>query len=396
MILTAKQEQGLKIAVERYKNHEPYTVIAGYAGVGKSTLIRFIIAALNLNPDQVVYIAYTGKAAQVLRSKGCPNAMTAHRLLYKSHPRDDGTFIHIPVDSLAPYKLVVVDEISMLPKKMWEQLLYYKVHVIALGDPGQLPPVAAEDNNALATPHVFLDEVMRQAAESEIIRLTMDIRSGEPLKPQLGQEVRVVGREELLKQGFLFWADQIIVGKNETRRIINTQMRKGIWKDKYDDEPIVGDRIICLRNDWEKINATNDALVNGLTGTLSNIRYATSAAEVNPWMEKTPIIDFQPDFEGAAEFSGIEADYKIFKEGTATITRGFNSNWKKIPKNYHPHEFDYGYAITCHKSQGSEFDKVIVLEEFLKSESREDHIKWLYTAATRASKKLIIVKNFHI
>ena len=63
MILTNKQEQGLKIAIERYNNHEPYTVIGGYAGVGKSTLIRFIIAALDIDPHFVTYIAYTGKAS---------------------------------------------------------------------------------------------------------------------------------------------------------------------------------------------------------------------------------------------------------------------------------------------------------------------------------------------
>ena len=396
MILTAKQEEGLKIAVERYNNHEPYTVIAGYAGVGKSTLIRFIIAALNLDPHFVTYIAYTGKAAQVLRNKGCPNAMTAHRLLYKSHPRDDGTFIHIPVESLAPYKLIVVDEVSMLPKKMWEQLLYYHVHVIALGDPGQLPPVAAENNEALDHPHIFLDEVMRQAAESEIIQLTMDIRDGKPLKYQLGNEVRIVDRTELLKPGFLFWGDQIICGKNDTRRYLNQQMREGIWKDQYSVEPIVGDKLICLKNDWDSYSASGDAMVNGLTGHLKYIRYAEDPAEINPFMEKTPIIDFQPDFDGAAPFLGVETDYKIFVEGTTTVTRGYNSNWKKIPKQYHPHEFDYGYAITCHKSQGSEFNKVIVLEEFLKSETREGHIRWLYTAATRAAQKLIIVKNFHL
>ncbi len=396
MILTAKQEQGLRIAVERYRNHEPYTVIAGYAGVGKSTLIRFIIAALDINPDQIAYIAYTGKAAQVLRNKGCANAMTAHRLLYKSHPREDGTFIHIPKDTLAPYKLIVVDEISMLPKKMWELLLYYGVHVIALGDPGQLPPVAAENNGALEHPHVFLDEVMRQAAESEIIQLTMDIRAGNPINFKAGSEVRVVDRNELLKPGFLFWADQIICGKNDTRRYINHHMRQSMWKDKYSDEPIVGDRLICLRNDWEMSNMTGDALVNGLTGTLENIEYAEKGIKVNPWMERTPIIDFMPDYDDASMFYGIEADYKLLKYGEPTITRGYNSNWKKIPKQFHPHEFDYGYAITCHKSQGSEFDKVIVLEEFLKSESREDHVRWLYTATTRASQKLIIVKNFHI
>ena len=173
-------------------------------------------------------------------------------------------------------------------------------------------------------------------------------------------------------------------------------MRQALWKDQYSDEPIIGDRLICLRNDWEMSNMTGDALVNGLTGTLENIEYATTGIKVNPWMEKTPIIDFMPDYDDASMFYGIEADYKLLRHGEPTITRGYNSNWKKIPKQFHPHEFDYGYAITCHKSQGSEFDKVIVLEEFLKSESREDHARWLYTAATRASQKLIIVKNFHI
>ena len=395
MILTAKQEQGLKIAIERYKNHEPYTVIAGFAGVGKSTLIRFIIAALDIDPALVAYIAYTGKAAQVLRSKGCQNAMTAHKLLYKSHPRNDGTFIHIPVETLAPYRLIVVDEISMLPKKMWDQLLFYGVHVIALGDPGQLPPVAAETNEALAHPHIFLDEVMRQAAESEIIQLTMDIRAGNPLKYKMGQEVRIVDRNEILKQGFFFWADQVICGKNDTRRMINDKMRRTIWLDQYSQEPIVGDKLICLRNDWEITNMNGDALVNGLTGEMINIEYGEGPKE-NPWMKKTPIIDFMPDYDDADAFLGIEIDYKLITEGETTVTRGYNSNWKKIPKIFHPHEFDYGYAITCHKSQGSEFDRVIVLEEFLKGESRTDHARWLYTAATRAAQKLIIVKNFHI
>lgn len=322
--------------------------------------------------------------------------MTAHRLLYKSLPRDDGTFIHIPVQSLSPYKLIVVDEVSMLPKDMWNQLLGYRVHVIALGDPGQLPPVAAENNGALECPHIFLDEVMRQAAESEIIRLTMDIREAKQLPIFYGNEVRVVDRDEYLHKGFLDWADQIIVGKNATRSAINSSMRESILKERYQKEPVIGDKIICLHNNWELINSSGDALVNGMIGELTDIEYVTSGKRLNPFMEKTPIIAFTPDYEGAGTFYNIEADYKIFKEGLTTITRGYNSNWKKIPKAYHPQEFDYGYAITCHKSQGSEFDKVIVLEEYLKSESREDHIRWLYTAATRAAKKLILVRNFRL
>lgn len=386
MILTRKQEEGLKLALARYKAREPYTCIAGYAGTGKSTLVQFIISALGLYEHQVAYVAYTGKAAQVLRTKGCHNAMTAHRLLYQSFPKKDGTFVHIPYSSIGPYRLIVVDEVSMLPKPMWDLLLSHKIHVLALGDPGQLPPVAAEQHGILDHPHIFLDEIMRQAEESEIIRLTMDIRAGKPLEKMMGNEVRIVDRDELLQTGFLAWADQILVGKNETRNQINGLMRN-ILMNTDDPNPIKGDRIICLKNNWECINETGDALVNGLSGTIQDIYFTRD----NPYMEITPVINFQPDFEGAAPFMGLEADYRIFIEHEPTVNK---ETFRRIPKWFRPNEFDYGYAITCHKSQGSEYDKVIVLEEFLKGESKEDHARWLYTAATRASKKLIVVRNY--
>ena len=136
MQLTNKQELGLKIAVARYKEGKPWTCIAGYAGTGKSTLVKFIVAALDIDKEDICYVAYTGKAAKVLRDKGCDNAMTAHRLLYQSVPRNDGTFYHKikrPLDHC--YKLIIVDEISMLPKEMWDLLLSHKIHVICLGDP---------------------------------------------------------------------------------------------------------------------------------------------------------------------------------------------------------------------------------------------------------------------
>ena len=136
MILTRKQEEGLKIAVERHRAHEKYTVIAGYAGTGKSTLVQFIIAALNLNADDVAYVTFTGKAASVLRHKGCPNAMTAHKLLYYSKRMPSGKFVFKPRPILeGNYSLIVVDEISMLPKDLWELLLSHNIPVIACGDP---------------------------------------------------------------------------------------------------------------------------------------------------------------------------------------------------------------------------------------------------------------------
>ena len=104
-------------------------------GTGKSTLVKFIVQSLNLNPDtDVAYIAYTGKAATVLQTKGCPNATTEHKLLYEAKPRPNGTF-YLKKRWPIPYKVIIVDEISMLPKTMWDLLLSHHKYVIACGDP---------------------------------------------------------------------------------------------------------------------------------------------------------------------------------------------------------------------------------------------------------------------
>ena len=389
MTLTNKQEQGLKIAVERYKNHEPWTCIAGYAGTGKSTLVKFIVQALNIDPDAVCYIAYTGKAAKVLRDKGCQNAMTAHRLLYQSFPRADGTFYHKvkrPLDY--PYDLIVVDEISMLPKEIWDLLLSHHIHVICLGDPFQLPPIG-EDNGVLYTPHIFLDEIMRQAQESEIIRLTMDIREGKSLELFKGNEVQVFDQKDMV-DGMFTWADQIIVAKNETRRNINSRVRKMIHNIDT-EEPVEGDKIICLRNSWETVTEAGGVLVNGTIGTLHNIRYYQHHPFLKPKM--TAHFLSEDDYEDAEMspidlyFRDLNIDYKLLTTGEPTVTE---KNFRRFPKEFRPLTFDYGYCITCHKSQGSEYGKVLVIEEFLKG---NDHARWLYTAATRAKDKLVIVRK---
>ncbi len=390
MQLTAKQEQGLKIAVERYRDGEPWTCIAGYAGTGKSTLVKFIVAALNLDPEDVCYIAYTGKAAKVLKEKGCPNAKTAHRLLYQSYPKNDGTFVHKPRRPLPPYKLIVVDEISMLPEDIWFLLLSHNIPVIALGDPGQLPPIG-NDNGVLQHPHIFLDEIMRQAQESEIIRLTMDIRDGKSLQLFKGNEVQVIDRRDVV-QGMYTWADQIIVGKNATRHDTNALMRQYLH-GVTDPKPIEGDKVICLRNDWDSSNEAGDVLVNGMIGYISNINY-TDTSMLKPMMRA----DFRPDdytIEDGIDahndiyFRGLSLDYKKLTTGEPTINKNNFKMFKRMPNLWLPKEFDYGYCITCHKAQGSEYDKVLVFEEYLRG---SDHARWLYTAATRAKEKLVIVR----
>ena len=228
MELTQGQEQALKIAVQRYRDNELYTCISGPAGSGKSTLIRFIIAALNIPEEYVVYATFTGKAAQVLKQKGCHNAITLHKLLYKARQNADGTYSFYPKKELDErYDLIVIDEISMVSKTLWDLLLTHHIHVLCLGDEAQLPPVAAnEDNHVLDNPHYHLTEILRQAQESEIIRVATHVREGNPLytfKPSQ-QQVMFINKSNLV-EGHYIWADQILCAKNETRNLLNKQVR---------------------------------------------------------------------------------------------------------------------------------------------------------------------------
>ena len=352
-------------------------------GTGKSTLVKFIVSALNIDPEDVCYVAYTGKASLVLKEKGCPNAMTAHRLLYQSFPKKDGTFFHKvkrPLDH--NYKLIVVDEISMLPQQMWELLLTHHIHVIALGDPGQLPPIG-DDNGILADPHIFLDEIMRQAQESEIIRLTMDIREGKPLELYKGSEIQIIDMKDF-EEGMYLWADQVLCAKNETRRYINAKMRE-YTLGTTSPEPLVGDKLICLRNEWECCNDPGDSLVNGSIGYINNIKHFHSY-----WVPNGLIVDFTPEGceYGPDTFSNLSIDHKLLTTGEPLVN---NKNFSRFPKQFKPKEFDYGYCITTWKAQGSEYDKILVFEENFPYNA-EEHAKFLYTAATRAKDRLVIVR----
>ena len=379
MILTNGQEKGLKIAVERYKNKEPYTVICGYAGTGKSTLVQFIIDAIGIDEEDVVYIAYTGKASLVLRNKGCENSMTAHRLLYYAKEKPDRTYEFKPKKKLEfDYKLIVLDECSMLPQEMWELLLSHHVHVIALGDPGQLPPIDGI-STILDNPHVMLDEVVRQAQDNPIIRLSMDIRAGKWIDYGGERECRIIPHDKVSDK-LLLGADQILCGKNITRHNLNEKMRQIKFGDQYSKEPINGDKIICLHNEWQEIGSTGEPLVNGMIGTVSNISLYNSKL-YQPKM----IANFTSDNGGM--YKDLQMDHKIFVEKESTINK---TNWWMYQNIQRAYEFDYGYAITVHKFQGSEAEKVVVFDEWLGD--KDYHSKWLYTAATRSSKMLVIVK----
>lgn len=393
MILTKKQEEGLKIAVERHRAGEKYTVISGYAGSGKSTLVRFIIDALDVEEDRVCYCAFTGKAAEVLRKKGNKNVSTLHRLLYEHIPRPAGGFFRRPKPRIS-YDIIVVDEVSMAPQSLIELLFSHRVYVVCLGDPFQLPPIDKDENNHLLDhPHVFLDEIVRQAQESEIIRLTMQIRNQEPIDYVNGHEVMVIPHNEL-NTGMLQWGDQILTATNAKRQSINNQMRTLMGRT---EGPVDGDKIICLRNYWEDSSVNGDALVNGTIGILSNsfqtIRKLPKFIGSNIKQFDVLVGDLiVPETQDI--YSMVEIDHHMMLTGEKCCDWRLSYQLGKLKPRYGeivPKEFTYAYAITTHKSQGSEWDKVVVLEEKFPFDKIE-HARWLYTAATRASEKLVLVR----
>ena len=394
MILSKKQEEGLRVAVARYKAHEAYTCISGYAGTGKSTLIKFIIAALGLEPEQVCYVAYTGKAAQVLKQKGCPNPYTAHKLLYKAKPMPNGTFKFEPKPALDEgLEVIIVDEVSMLPKEMWLRLLSHRIHVIACGDPFQLPPIDKDsDNHVLDNPHIFLDEIMRQAYDSEIIRFSMWIREGKPINefPASGQQVMFVKPEEIVT-GMYDWADQILCATNAKRNAINMNMRqiKG-----FGPEPAVGDKIISLRNQWEFFsNSMSDPapLTNGTIGVIQNTDLYNMTVPFWISEKKIPILYTNMIDENGDVFHYIPVDYTSLTTGEKFLTGKQEFQMRKNPKCPDPpFEFAYAYGITVWKAQGSEWDKVLGYEEPFPYD-RDTHQRCAYTLATRAREKLVYV-----
>jgi exodeoxyribonuclease-5 len=391
MQLTQKQQEGLEIALARYKQKEPWTCISGYAGTGKSTLVKYIIAALGISPMEVAYVTFTGKAASVLREKGCPNAITAHKLLYYCKRLKNGRYVFNARTKLEyPFKLLVVDEVSMLPKKLWDLLLSHKVHVLALGDPYQLPPIdKSSDNMVLNNPHVFLDEIMRQAKDSEIIQLSMLIRNQQPLEYFKGKEVQVLRKNEV-QNGMYLWADQILVATNQTRKDLNTHIRQNLLN--YGAEPVKGDKLICLRNNWDVFDVNGQIpLINGAIGRVDE--YYLEDAVYLPYLNK-PITAMMTNLNfDEYNFFGLPIDYNYLQKNEKIFTpqEEYRIHQNKGNMLSLPIEFDYGYAITCHKAQGSQWDKVMVVEEKFPF-NKEEHSRWLYTAVTRAASKLILVR----
>lgn len=361
--------------------------ISGAAGTGKTFLVRQLIEKIGLDLKDVMFMAYVGKATLALSKNGLP-AKTIHSSIcdirYESMidedgnkiRKEDGTIAVKPVFYRKRYlpdnvKLLVVDEGRMVPEMLAEWIVSYNIPVVVLGDLNQLDPVFGAPY-FLNDPDAILTEIMRQAKESPIPHLAKSILKGAYIKPGTFGDGQITILADDFDANFLK-PDIVICGKNRTRKILNDYIRRNLL-GMNTNQPLVGDKLICRKNDWNKVNYEGVPLVNGMIGRIRDINYERLTKNVMR-------IDFAPeDFEDP--FFDVEMDRKTFKiaEDDETYT-----------KPYSLYDiFEYGYVITCHLAQGSQYDSVMVKYEYLGGGSRKQQ-QWLYTAVTRAIKNLTLI-----
>ncbi len=411
--LTADQEEAAALIEEWFfhMNYQ-YFVLCGYAGTGKTFLVDHIVRRLGLVPgESAAFVAPTGKAASVLVRSGTP-ASTVHSLIYIREEdievNEDGEVISerflrfvrrekLPAD----IRLIVVDETSMVSDDVIRDLFSYGVKCLLCGDPAQLPPVGGT-NNLLSMPAITLTEIVRQAYDNPIIRMAEIVRGGGTLAyGSYGNSAAVVSERRIsadMRRRLLTEADQVIVGTNRTRMRLNREIRslKGIPEDAL--LPTDGEKLVCTLNDWSKsLDKKGDFhLVNGTVGVCYNVR---------PQEDGLFQLDFRADYAEETVYD-LPVDAGVFTEGK--YFHGYGEKACLLEGGVLVHEdntemlrtrrvrredticrFEFAYAVTCHKAQGSEYDYVVVFDE---SRRFEEGAAWLYTAITRARKKLVIVR----
>ena len=333
----------------------------GYAGTGKTTLVKHIAEGVD---GKVLFAAFTGKAACVMRSKGCYSASTIHSLIYKARESGEETpSFELWNDAPASKaKLIIIDECSMVDAELARDLMSFGVPLLVLGDPAQLPPIHGGGFFTDAKPDAMLTEVHRQAQDDPIVRLSMEIRAGNPLTQGQYGETQVVRRDALDPKRVLD-ADQVLVGRNVTRRAYNTRLRER--RGFTDALPMTGDKLVCLRNNRRK------GLFNG---GLWMVKESPKARRQIIRMR------LKPDEDLGERLIKVSVRPECF---TGTIEE---FDW---PRRKAYDEFDFGYVLTVHKAQGSQWDDVVLFDESAAFPDNRD--RWLYTGVTRAAKRLTIV-----
>lgn len=364
VILTLEQSRAID-EIEKwfkgpYARTQPFK-LGGYAGTGKTTLIRHIRDRGSFGP--VACCAFTGKAADVLTRKGI-KASTIHSLIYncdQNRLTGEWTFTRKTKSQLNA-DLIIVDEASMVSKDLLEDLLSFTIPILFVGDPGQLEPVG-DDPFLMKNCNFVLESIHRQALDSPIIAFANEVRkrpdSYRPLS--FGSRApHLTFQNKVLSADLFRAADQFICAKNLTRKQINAKARHllGFTTPRLQ----VGEKLMCLKNS-RTLNCFNGQ------------QY---------WVKE--ILDEQP--------THFKCKLAVSSPGGTEIVQRVWSEpfYRDIDTRVdHPGKeemyCDFGYCVTCHKAQGSEWDHVVVVDEWMPPKMWS-MARWRYTAITRAAKKL--------
>lgn len=360
-----QQDAALQKAADWLRNGgRPFFYLAGYAGTGKTTLAKELASLVK---GEVAFAAFTGKAARVLNQKGCHGASTIHSLIYET--REDPVTGELrtsrrPAQTLESIRLIIIDECSMVNEAVGKDLLSFGIPVLVLGDPAQLPPVQGAGYFTNGEPDFMLTEVHRQAAESPIIQLATQIRSGTWDRGEISTEGLVVVDSKRLEPWRVTSADTIIVGRNDTRRRFNNRMRE--IRKLVDPYPQPGETLICLRNDSTK------QICNGEIFTVKHRRLMRDRVSLT-------LLDAE-DLKRPPVEVRVRREFFTQEDLAAKLPR------KELRGTQ---QLTYGYAITGHKSQGSQWNNVCAFDESYVF--REEADRWLYTVVTRAAEHLTLV-----
>ncbi len=417
VVLTAAQENAKNLIFEWFFNADDQIfVLSGYAGTGKTFLIDYVVReVLHLKAGvEAVFVSPTGKAAANLVKNGTV-AGTVHSLIYmrdgdEFDVDENGEIIaeqelrFIKREKIdEKIRLIIIDEASMVNETVLYDLLSFGVKCLFSGDSAQLPPVSGSCP-LLENASCSLTEIVRQAADNPIIQVATMAREGKRIPyGNYGDKVCVVGRNALSiaeRKRLFLKADQIICGRNKTRSALNAEIReyKGIPSSEW--LPVEGEKLICTLNDWEKPLDEEEKfyLVNGIIGI---------AKEINLSFDDLATMEFTADFMPEGRGITVPFDTGIFEKGeyshfygerAITLSDGtvvHESNFEllrrfRAVKDEPICRFEFAYAVTCHKAQGSEFDFVVVFDESWAFGQEKD--RWLYTAITRAKEKLLIIR----
>lgn len=375
-MITPSDEQwaAIKAIVAWYADPDAKQVfyLAGYAGTGKSTVYEFVRRELERHgAKDIVTCAYTGKAANVLRRKGTPSAMTIHAAVYVVDENERTGKLGFTKNQFGPAAgadLIALDECSMVDDDMAEDLLSFGKRVLVMGDPGQLPPINGPGAFTAGEPDVFLREVHRQAAESPILRLATMARCGEAIPVgDYGMGVRVQRLTKDTAEDVYREGTQPICGIHTARQKITAEYRKRLGFTGQ--APMAGERLMCMKNDRTVgiFNGGQGVALKSRTTLSGLLRMEIQMEDVDDPLEDTVVTPFH--FE-----------------------KHFDPNVPWV-RHQGAKEFDWGYVLTCHKAQGSEWPHVSIVDD--SGAFRQERHRWLYTAITRASEGLTLLKRMN-